>query len=189
MSDTRHLDLDALCTETADCDEVFTLLSNSRRRSVLYVLYQADGDLDLSELVRRVASCETGTPAAELDDDVTQSMYISLYQTHIPKLDDFGLVTYDDDNDERTVSLTPRARDALVTADQRTTRNWHRYYATLLVGGILAGVAAWMLNGTASWQLVSVGVLIGLGGVVVADAQSGTDAEIDGSLLALADLV
>lgn len=188
MSDTRHLDLDALCTET-DCDELFTLLSNSRRRSVLYVLYQSDGALELSLLVQRVASCETGVPAEELDDDVTQSIYISLHQTHLPKLADFGLVTYDDDDDERTVSLTPRARDALVTADQRTTRSWHRYYATLLVAGLLAGGAAWLWNGAAAWQLVSLVVLTGLGGVVVAHAQSGTDPETDGSSLALADLV
>jgi hypothetical protein len=109
MSDTRYLDIEALSNGSVR-DEVFTLLSNSRRRSVLYVLYQSDSDLDFSDLVSEVASCETGRPPDELDDEVTQSMYISLYQTHLPKLTEFGLVEYDDE--ERTISLTPRAREA-----------------------------------------------------------------------------
>jgi hypothetical protein len=35
---------------------------------------------------------------------VTQNTYISLYQTYLPKLTDFGLVGCDDE--ERTIALT-----------------------------------------------------------------------------------
>lgn len=185
MSDTRYLDIEALSNGSVR-DEVFTLLSNSRRRSVLYVLYQSDSDLDFSDLVSEVASCETGRPPDELDDEVTQSMYISLYQTHLPKLTEFGLVEYDDE--ERTISLTPRAREAVVSSEQRRSPKWNRYYAALLVGGALAGGLAWSLNGVAAWRLVSMFVLTGLFGVVFAHTQSVRGFEDDGSYLSLDDL-
>ncbi len=186
MSGTQYLDIEAL-RDGRGRDEVFTLLSNSRRRSVLYVLYQSDSDFDFSDLVSEVASCETGLPPDELDDEVTQSMYISLYQTHLPKLTEFGLVEYDDE--ERIISLTPRARDAIVSAEQLRPPRWNRYYAALLVGGVLAGGAAWLLNGVATWRLVSVFVLTGLFGVVFAHTQSMRELEDDGSYLSLDDLI
>jgi hypothetical protein len=185
MSDTRYLDVDALCNGNGR-DEVFTLLSNSRRRSVLYVLYQSDEEVDFSDLVTEVAACETGRPPDELADEVTQSMYISLYQTHLPKLTDYGLVEYDDE--ERTITLTSRARDAVVSPDWFRPPEWHRYYALLLVGGLLASVFAWVLNGAGAWRFVSVFVLTGLFGVVFAHTQSVRGFADDGSYLSLDDL-
>lgn len=186
MSDASYIDVGALCVER-ERDEVFSLLSNSRRRSVLYVLYRSGEAYELSELVAEVASCETGALVDNLDDEVTQSIYISLYQTHLPKLTEFGLVEYDDDT--RVVSLTSRGQGVLVPADLRSTPRWHRYYAALLLGGLVAGGAAWSLSGTDTWQLVSLFVLTGLCGIVVAHTWSMGDADTDGSYLSVDDLV
>jgi hypothetical protein len=113
-------------------------------------------------------------------------MYISLYQTHLPKLTDFGLVEYDDE--ERIISLTARARDAVVSPERFRPPEWHRYYAVILGGGLLAGVFAWVLNGADAWRLVSMFVLTGLFGVVFAHTQSVREPADDGSYLSLDDL-
>jgi hypothetical protein len=186
MPDTsRYLDIDALCADH-DRDEVFELLSNNRRRSVLYTLYRNGEDVELPTLVSEVAARETGRPAEELDESTTQSMYISLYQTHLPKLDSFGLVDYD--GDERVVSLTPLARRVMVTGDQLSPPRWHRYYALLFLVGLLGVVVVWLANGLTDWRLVSLLVLSGLGGVVAVHSRA-DDCPAEGSYLLLKDLV
>lgn len=187
MPDTlQYIDIDALCAES-DRDEVFTLLSNYRRRSLLYALYRNGGELEFPELVALVASYETNTPPEEIDDDLRQSMYISLYQTHLPKLTSFGLVEYD--ADERLISLTPRAERVTVSSEQLAPPRWNRYYALVLLGGLLVGALAWVLNGLAGWGMASLFVLTGLGGVVVAHTRSIRNCREDGSYLSLDDLV
>ncbi|WP_136601619.1 DUF7344 domain-containing protein [Salinigranum halophilum] len=187
MPDTPHyLDVDALCAEN-DRDEVFTLLSNYRRRSVLYALYRNGGELAFPVLVDKVASYETGTPPDDIDDDLSQSMYISLYQTHLPKLTSFGLVEYD--TDERTISLTPHADHAIVPSEELAPPQWNRYYAVFSFGGLLVGGVAWLLNGAAGLGMVSLFALTGLGGVVVAHTRSIRRCDDEGSYLSVDDLV
>lgn len=78
-------------------DEVFHVLQNNRRRNALRVLRTVDGVADLRSLADRVASLENDAPAENLSQDERQRAYISLYQTHLPKLDDVGAVDFDQD--------------------------------------------------------------------------------------------
>lgn len=187
MSDTpQYIDVDALSAES-DRDEVFTLLSNYRRRSLLYALYRNGGELEFPDLVAKVASYETDTPPEEIGDDVRQSMYISLYQTHLPKLTDFGLVEYD--ADERLISLTPQAERVTVSSEQLALPRWNRYYALVLLSGLFVGVAAWIANGITGWGMASLVVFTGLCGVVVAHTRSVRNCRTARSYLSLDDLI
>lgn len=187
MPDTpQYIDIDALCAES-DRDEVFTLLSNYRRRSLLYALYRNGGELEFPDLVAKVASYETNTPPEEIGDDLRQSMYISLYQTHLPKLTSFGLVEYD--ADERLISLTPRAERVTVSSEQLAPPRWNRYYALVLFAGVFVAALAWVLNGITGWGMASLLVFTGLGGVVVAHTRSVRSRREDGSYLSLEDLI
>lgn len=126
-------------------DDVLDLLSNSRRRYVIYFLEQWDGSATLNDLAYNIASRETGTPVEELSEDDKRRVYISLYQTHLPKLDLYGLVDYD--KDDRTVSLTEDADDIgdYFFPDRGESKNWTPYYIALgAVGSLvaLAGVLA-----------------------------------------------
>jgi hypothetical protein len=76
-------------------DEVFHVLQNSRRRDALRVLCTVEGASDLRTLADRVASLENDVSVADLSEEERQSAYVSLYQTHLPKLDDVGAVQYD----------------------------------------------------------------------------------------------
>lgn len=125
-------------------DEVFDVLSNSRRRRFLYLLYKRGGEADLRDLARDIAAAENDVPPEEVEDQVFKRLYISLYQTHVPKLEDHGLVTYD--KDEKHVEMTDRIDEVvrkLDLADSEEQR-WPLYYLLLaLLGGLLVA-AYWV---------------------------------------------
>lgn len=122
-------------------DDVLDLLSNSRRRYVIYFLEQWDGNATLNELAYNIASRETGVPVEELSEDDKRRVYISLYQTHLPKLDLYELVDYD--KDERTVALTDHADDIgdYFFPDRGSSHRWSVYYLVLGALGVLAALA------------------------------------------------
>lgn len=86
-------------------DRIFSLLSAGRRRELLRALEAAGEPVQLSDLTREVALAE----GIEADADAGQfkTVYVSLYQTHIPALVAAGAVEYDPA--EKLVELTPRA--------------------------------------------------------------------------------
>jgi hypothetical protein len=85
-------------------DQIFEILSSARRRYVLYYLRQADGGpIELIDLARHVAAWENDIHVDELTQQQRKRVYVSLYQSHIPKLDSAGIVKYD--RDEGVVSL------------------------------------------------------------------------------------
>ncbi|WP_416841562.1 transcriptional regulator [Haloferax sp. DFSO52] len=123
-------------------DELFRILSNSRRRQILYFLHRADGPLSLKELAAMVASRENETTLEEVTDEERQRVYISLYQTHLPKLESAGLVRYDEE--ERTVSLVSDvATQGFFWMQPETQRSWTQYYGSLGVVGWLLIIGLW----------------------------------------------
>ena len=90
-------------------DLIFDLLSAGRRRAVLRHLEHELGEVTFSELTEAVA-IEEGLPADGTPDDY-KKVYVSLYQTHVPKLEQAGVLRYD--RDENTVSLTQEADPVL----------------------------------------------------------------------------
>ncbi|WP_336344884.1 DUF7344 domain-containing protein [Halalkalicoccus ordinarius] len=85
-------------TESVDAlskDEMFHLLSNRRRRDTLRYLTGRDEPVDMRDLAEQVAAWEQETTVQQLSSQERQRVYIALYQTHLPKLDDYGVVTYD----------------------------------------------------------------------------------------------
>jgi hypothetical protein len=117
-------------------DEVFEVLSSSRRRLILYHLHRRGGRAVLRDLAKDTAEAESDD---EVDDDVVKRFYISLYQTHVPKLEEVGLVRYDGEN--KTVSMTERIEEVedILETDDDSGRSWALYYGVLgVVGGLLA---------------------------------------------------
>ena len=74
---------------------IFDILGNERRRVCLHCLAEHETALSVSALGQQVAK---GVADAETDsDELYDSVYISLCQTHLPKLDAIGLVEYEQD--------------------------------------------------------------------------------------------
>jgi DNA-binding transcriptional ArsR family regulator len=117
-------------------DAVFTLLKNERRRRVLERLDQVGGPVALGTLAEEIAAQENGSTAASVGSTERKRVYVALYQCHLPKLADAGVVEYDRRGGR--VELTDAAQDVLVMARRRPNpaRPWHRYY-----GGVGSGAA------------------------------------------------
>jgi hypothetical protein len=113
-------------------DTVFEILSNSRRRFMLSYLHEHDGPVKLMDLANEIAAWENDTTVAELTDKQSKRVYVSVYQTHVPKLVSTDLIEYD--SDSGLIELSGRADEIeRYMPDSREERPWHRYYAILAV--------------------------------------------------------
>lgn len=82
--------------------EIYTVLSNERRREVIRTVARKarrDGVGEtyapVSPLAEAVTSSESDfAPASDAPADEQHATYVSLVQTHLPLLDDFGVVEY-----------------------------------------------------------------------------------------------
>lgn len=77
-------------------DGVLDVLSNARRRYVIDYLATHDGEVTLREVSEYVTAIETGTKPERIDTDARQSVYITLYQNHIPALAEAGYIEHTD---------------------------------------------------------------------------------------------
>ena len=75
-------------------DEAFALLRSRRRRAIVRRL-QATPTTDIGDLAEHVAAQETDTSRDQLGSKGRKRVYISLYQSHLPRLADAGVVAYD----------------------------------------------------------------------------------------------
>lgn len=72
--------------------DTFVLLANRRRRLALRVLRASSTPLPAGELADRIAEREYEEPTV----NDRRSIYLSLYHNHLPRLDDAGVVVYDE---------------------------------------------------------------------------------------------
>ena len=80
---------------TLETDDIFHLLQNHRRRNALRYLKAADEEqVRMRDVAEQVAAWENDTTVESLTSDERQRVYIALYQSHLPKLDEEGIITY-----------------------------------------------------------------------------------------------
>ena len=78
-----------------ELDQVFGLLRNRRRRDVLRYLSEADEQVRLGELAETIAARECDKSVRQITSQERKRVYIGLYQGHLPKMDDCGVIEYD----------------------------------------------------------------------------------------------
>ena len=93
--------------EELDEGEIHEVLRNDRRRLALEALRDSGGEESVRELSERIAAHETGEEPPPKKK--RQSVYVSLHQTHLPKLDELEVVEYDPE--ERDVLLGDRVEE------------------------------------------------------------------------------
>lgn len=113
-------------------DVVFELLSSPRRRYILYYLRKENGQVELTSLAEQVAAWENETDVDKITEQERKRVYVSLYQTHIPRLDEAGVIEYD--RDSGMVSLAGEAReiDHYLDATEEPV-SWQWMYLVLAV--------------------------------------------------------
>lgn len=77
-------------------DEVFKLLSNSRRRAVIKLL-ERHGKLSKGDLAELIAAHEQGCSVNEVPNDVRKSVLVSLHQSHLTQLVESNVIEEDRD--------------------------------------------------------------------------------------------
>lgn len=120
-------------------DDIFEILSNHRRRMVLHFLQEREGAIQVKQLAEAVAAMENGVAVEELTSQQRKRVYVSLYQTHLPKMAEKSLIDYD--RDEGTVRLSGRSADINRYLSDDTEANG-RWKLPALVLAVLAGTLA-----------------------------------------------
>jgi len=164
-------------------DDVFEILSNHRRRMVLYYLREHGDSAGVKELAEAIAAMENEIPAEELTSQQRKRVYVSLYQTHLPKMADAQVIEYD--KDEGTVRLTDRTSsiDQYLGNDESPSYPWRVHYLVLgMLGGGLWGLSFTELAVfgaiSALWMGIGVVLLFAVSAVVQYWLDYRDDAEI-----------
>jgi len=122
--------------------ELFDALSNRRRRYALEALMGTDG-IELGDLAEQVAAWELEKEIAAVDSTERKRVYTSLQQSHLPRLDDAGLVRFD--KRAGFVEPTPGLEECEVYLDVVRGNDipWSEYYLGLaaVFGALAAAVA------------------------------------------------
>ncbi|RBI60676.1 hypothetical protein DMJ13_17050 [halophilic archaeon] len=133
-------------------DQAYHLLQNQRRRNVLRYLRDADEPVEMRDIAEQVAAWENNTTVAALSSDARQRTYIPLYQSHLPKLDEEGVINYDQSRgiveptplvEELNEYLNPSTATETDDEEDEHAGTWGRYYlgASGVGTAILAGAA------------------------------------------------
>lgn len=126
-------------------DAIFDLLSNSRRRFVLRRLQNEPSGTELGDMATKLAAEENGLPPEELSAQQRKRTYVSLYQTHVPKLVEAGVVTYD--SDSGIIRATDRIDElAGYFQGESDTVPWEAAYLSLGLIGIGAFIISHLIQ-------------------------------------------
>ena len=153
----RTTEGDSANTDRADAglglDEVFGILKNRRRRDVIEFLRDQGGETTLGPLSEHIAAKENDTTVQQINSDQRKRVYVGLYQSHLPKMDDMDIVEFD--KNRGTIRLGPnvdRLEPYLDASDSES--EWWRLYAAIAGTGLTLGPAALLLTGSAAGTAV-----------------------------------
>jgi len=137
--------------EQLPLDLTFEILKNQRRRLVLSRLKEVDGETTIGELAEHIAAIENDCDVQALGAQQRKRVYIGLYQCHLPKMDDAGVINFNQSRGR--VELKPEAEplyeylvdEADENADSEYDTVDPRPYGAATIGiGALFGVTQFM---------------------------------------------
>jgi len=123
-------------------NEIFDLMSNYRRRSAIFYCKQANGSVSLSDLADQVTAWEHDKEVSEITSSERKTVYTSLQQTHLPRLERAGMIDFDGDE----ITLTDRIEllDIYLDVVPANSVSWGIYYLGLSVLSCLVLIGLWM---------------------------------------------
>ncbi|WP_128905545.1 DUF7344 domain-containing protein [Halorubrum amylolyticum] len=160
--------------------EIFDLLKNSRRRSIIQYLRTHDGYAELNDVAEHIAADENDITVRELSSNQRKRVYIGLYQCHLPKMDTMGVVEYD--KNRGTIELQDSVSQLLVYMDsvdedereeQAPDRDRLAPAIAAAVVGVVGlgtlGIGALATVPAAGWTLLCVAGIVAILGVQYVD--------------------
>ncbi|WP_205427170.1 hypothetical protein [Halorussus sp. MSC15.2] len=144
VSDIVDSEDDEQTEEELSRDLVFDVLKNRRRRYALHYLRRADDSVQLSELAEQVAAWENDITVDAISAAERKRVYTALYQSHLPKLDDAGIVEYNQNRGIVELSDAAEQLDVYLDLESRPDIPWCNWYLGLAVGGLGLLTGAWL---------------------------------------------
>ena len=135
-------------------DKIFHILQTQRRRDALRYLKDQEGPVEMRTLAEQVAAWENDTTVPQLSSDERQRVYIALYQSHLPKLAEEGVIEYEKGRGivERG-PVAPQFDPYLGTPDDDESDEdatevpetpWLDYYRRITVASTLVVLGSWL---------------------------------------------
>lgn len=143
-------------------DDCFDLLSNHRRRYTLHYLEQNGDRAQLGELSEKIAAWENGVAREEVSYDERKRVYTSLQQVHLPRMDQMGVVEFDDRQGLVTVGPAAEELDIYLEVVGERDVPWSVLYLGLAVvnlvvlGAVAAGFPGTGFVPSIGWALFAV---------------------------------
>lgn len=158
-TDERAADSES-AVEKPSLDLIFEVLKNSRRREAIQYLREQDERVSLGELAEHIAAIENDTTTKQLTSSQRKRVYVGLYQCHLPKMDDVGVVEFNQDRGH--VALTEQVKfyePYIDRTDDDRRRPWYQYYGAISITGLFAVVLSTVVLGSEA-VILGVAVLI-----------------------------
>ncbi|NHN47398.1 hypothetical protein G9464_07290 [Halostella sp. JP-L12] len=151
---------DAQTTDSTDDEdsvlsktEIFDVLRNQRRRFVLQYLKRNETPVELGDLATQVAAWEYDASVDDVTSAQRKRVYTTLQQTHLPKMDEAGIVEYD--SSRGTIRGTDATEDLSVYLEIVPGNEfaWREYYLSL--GAVSCALVAALWGHVYPFTLVS----------------------------------
>lgn len=150
--------------ESLPVDVIFEVLKNERRRRVIQFLRDNEGPAKLGTVAEHIAALENGKDVAAISYAERKRVYVGLYQCHLPKMDDMGVVDFN--RARGRLELTEEANQLIPYIEGPVDRTpWYRYYGGVVLAGfaLLAATGSGLLPSVFTPQIALVGVLTAVG--------------------------
>lgn len=144
-------------------DQLFEILKNQRRRRVLRYLIEDSEEVTLDELAEEIAARETGKDVAQITSQERKRVYVGLYQCHLPKMDDYGAISYNKPRGRIETGEHTLLFERYLAVDDDADPAWTRYHSRLSLGAALLLVVPVVLGavGSNATLLVVTALLVG----------------------------
>jgi len=149
-------------TEVSE-DELFDVLANQRRRFAVHLLKREEDDsIAIGDMAEQIAAWENGSELTEITGTERKRVYTALQQSHLPKMDDAGVVEFN--KDRGVIEPTPALQNVDLYMDVVEGKEipWSTYYlglsgvAAALTGAVWLGAWPFVLLPDMAWTVAIV---------------------------------
>ena len=153
-------------------DQLFEILKNERRRRVLQHLIERGEEVTLDQLAEEIAARETGKDVRQISSQERKRVYVGLYQCHLPKMHDYGAITYNKPRGRIEPGDQLHLFERYLTAEETEPGDsgWTRYHSTLSLAAAALLVAPVLVGALTANVPLLVGSALLVGALVGASA-------------------